>query len=220
PEDYNEKYKSWTMSDLPIPSVYPPKLKPKADAKAQLDIILKLIKEADSLVHAGDPDEEGQLLVDEILTYVGNTKPVERLLIADLNLKPVQKALGSLKPNAEFEAMGRSALARSLGDQLFGYNLTRAFTLQGRQQGFDGTLNVGRVQSAVLGLVNARTLANQHHQESVYYEVSGQFALKEGVIKGKYQTTESDICDEKGRLIDSSNAAQVKTDCEQQDALI
>lgn len=220
PDDYDEKYKQWNMSDLPIPSVYPPTLKPKADSKSQFDVIVKLIEEADSIVHAGDPDDEGQLLVDEILTHVRNTKPVQRLLIADLNLKPVQKALASLKPNSEFEAMGRSALARSIGDQLFGYNLTRAFTLQGRKQGFDGVLNVGRVQSAVLGLVNARTLANQNHQESYYYDVSGQFALSGGHLTAKYQTTDNDLCDEKGRIIDPKSADAVKTDCEKQDALI
>jgi len=220
PEDYDEKYKQWNMSDLPIPSVYPPTLKPKADAKTQFDIIVKLINEADSIVHAGDPDDEGQLLVDEILTHVGNTKPVQRLLIADLNLKPVQKALASLKSNSEFEAMGRSALARSIGDQLFGYNLTRAFTLQGRKQGFDGVLNVGRVQSAVLGLVNARTLANQNHQESFYYDVSGQFSLSGGNLNAKYQTTDNDLCDEKGRIIELKSADSVKADCEKQDTII
>jgi DNA topoisomerase-3 len=44
--------------------------------------------------------------------------------------------------------------------------MTRGCTLKGREKGYDGVLNVGRVQSAVLGLVNMRTLANQNHTES------------------------------------------------------
>ena len=31
------------------------------------------------IVNAGDPDREGQLLVDEILDFVGNKKPVQRI---------------------------------------------------------------------------------------------------------------------------------------------
>ena len=38
------------------------------------------------IIHAGDPDDEGQLLVDEVLEYAGNTKPVKRVLINDNTL--------------------------------------------------------------------------------------------------------------------------------------
>ncbi|TOK86620.1 toprim domain-containing protein, partial [Vibrio parahaemolyticus] len=65
-------------------TVYPPTLKPIPDTKSQLQTVLNFIKKADTIVHAGDPDDEGQLLVDEVLNYAGNTKPVQRLLVADL----------------------------------------------------------------------------------------------------------------------------------------
>ncbi|WP_236733502.1 toprim domain-containing protein, partial [Aliivibrio fischeri] len=154
PEDYDTKYKKWSLDDLPIAATYPPTLKPIKKNQVQFNVICKLIKEADSIVHAGDPDDEGNLLVDEILTHVKNTKPVERLLIADLNDKPVKAALASMRPNSEFKHLTQSALARSIADQLFGYNLTRAYTLKAREKGYEKILNVGRVQSAVLGLIN------------------------------------------------------------------
>jgi DNA topoisomerase-3 len=75
---------------------------------------LSLIDKADSIVHSGDPDDEGCLLVDEILGYAGNKKPVQRLLVADLNLAPVQKSLANLQPNDKFRGMTLSALARSV----------------------------------------------------------------------------------------------------------
>ncbi len=206
PEDYDEKYQKWSLDDLPIQTPYPPSLKPIEESRPRLELILSLIEEATDIVHAGDPDEEGQLLIDEILHYANNTKPVQRLLIADLNLAPVQKALSELRPNQEFEALGRSALARSIGDQLFGYNLTRAFTLQGRKQGFDGLLSVGRVQSAVLGLINSRTLANQNHVGTFYYDIVATVAINGQTVKAKYQTQDSDLVDEKKRLISESHA--------------
>src|SRR3546814_19610515 len=50
-------------------------LRPKDDAKKQLAVIGKLIKEAGEIVNAGDPDREGQLLVDEVLHHFKANKP-------------------------------------------------------------------------------------------------------------------------------------------------
>ncbi|TVO39898.1 DNA topoisomerase 3 [Vibrio algivorus] len=220
PDDYNDEYKKWRFSDLPLQTVYPPKLKAKPESKKQLSIILKLIKEADTLVHAGDPDEEGCLLIDEILGYANNRKPVERLLVADLNLAPVKKSLANMKPNQEFKAMSDSALARSLADQTFGYNLTRGCTLKGREKGYQGVLNVGRVQSAVLGLVNARTLANLNHQESYYYDVFADMDIHGHTIQAKYQCKEDDQIDEKNRLISEPNAQHIAERVKGKEALV
>ena len=220
PQDYNEKFKIWRLEDLPIISTFPPTLKPKEEAKHRLDIIFKLMDEADEIVNAGDADEEGVLLINEILTYVKNTKPVKRILITDMNLKPVKKALDNLTPNEDYVNMGNSALARSIGDQLFGYNLTRAYTLQGRKQGFDGALNVGRVQSAVLGLINSRTLVNQNHKESFFYDVSGLFKTEQGDFLAKYQSTDKDIIDDKNRIIEESNALTIKEECINESTII
>ncbi|NDO82792.1 DNA topoisomerase III [Citrobacter sp. NCU1] len=209
PQDYDDKYSKWNFSDLPIKTVFPPKLKIKKQTAAQTNIVLSLIKEASTIVHAGDPDEEGCLLVDELLDYCGNKKPVERLLVVDLNLAPVQKALANMQPNANFRGMTNSALARSVCDQGFGYNLTRGFTLKGREKGFEGVLNVGRVQSATLGLINARTLANQNHTVSYYYDVYGSIFIKGHTVKAKYQVVDTDQVDDKKRLISEAHVKHI-----------
>ncbi|ECG3146335.1 type IA DNA topoisomerase [Salmonella enterica subsp. enterica serovar Weybridge] len=201
PEDYDKKYAKWCFSHYPIKTVIPPKYKIKPESATQTRLILSLIQQATSIVHAGDPDDEGCLLVDELLDYAENTKPVMRLLIADLNTAPVQKALASMQPNEKFRGMTNSALARALCDQSFGYNATRACTLKGREKGYEGVLNVGRVQSAVMGMINLRTLANQNHTESYYYDVFATLNIGDNVIKAKYLTTDSDQTDEKKRLI-------------------
>lgn len=210
PENYDEKYKIWRIEDLPIKSIYPPKLKIKPESEQRLQVIFKLIEEADEIINAGDNDCEGCLLINEILTYVNNKKPVKRILISDLNLKPVQKALANLLPNEDFEGMSSSALARSIGDQLFGYNLTRAYTLQGLKQGFSGVLNVGRVASATIGLINSRTLANKNHNESFYYDLIAQFESSDYTFSAKLLPTDNDIIDDKKRIIDQTNASSIK----------
>jgi len=213
PQDYDPKFAIWRFSDLEeMKTVYPPTYKLKPESEAQTRIILSLIEKADRIVHAGDPDEEGCLLVDEILGYAGNKKPVERLLISDLNPVPVQKSLTNMqlmKPGDKFSGMTNSALSRSLLDQSFGYKLTRGCTLKGREKGYEGVLNVGRVQSAVLGLVNMRTLANQNHSESFYYDVFASLSMNGNQVKAKYQTTESDQIDDKNRLISEAQAKHI-----------
>lgn len=223
PEDYDEKYAKWIFNDLPIKTTYPPTYKIKPEAEAQTKIILSLIEQATSIVHAGDPDDEGSLLVDEILGYAGNKKPVDRLLISDLNLAPVKKALTSMQrmePGDKFTGMTNSALSRALCDQAFGYNLTRGCTIKGREKGYEGVLNVGRVQSAVLGLVNLRTLANQNHTESFYYDVFASLSMNGNQVKAKYQTTENDQIDEKNRLISETQAKHIAERITDKEAIV
>src|SRR5882672_4786072 len=57
--------KLWRVEDLPvIPDTWVEI--PKPDGKKQLAVIGHLLKEAAEVVHAGDPDREGQLIVDEV----------------------------------------------------------------------------------------------------------------------------------------------------------
>lgn len=209
PEDYDPKLKNWRFSDLPIKTTCPPRYKIKPETAAQTHIILTLIEQASSIVHAGDPDEEGCLLVDELLWYAENTKPVQRLLVSDLNLAPVQKQLANMQPNENFQGMTRSALSRSLVDKGFGYNLTRGCTLKGQEKGYEGVLRVGRVQSAALGLINQRTLANQDHAECFYYDIFAPLTINGLQIKAKYQPVESDQVDDKKRLISEAQARHI-----------
>ncbi len=96
PEAYDPVFKSWRLEHLPIlPEQW--KLVPKAQSKAQLKVLTQLIKEATELVHAGDPDREGQLLVDEVLQHskISQTKlkQTKRLLLNDLTPPAVRLAL-------------------------------------------------------------------------------------------------------------------------------
>lgn len=208
PEDYDEKFKKWNLGDLPIAHI-PWRKKPSNDKKKQLDIILGLLKKANSVIHAGDPDEEGQLLVDEILQYANCHLPVQRLLINDNNIKVVRKALSFMRDNKEFASLSEAAEARSVGDQLYGYNMTRAYTLAARNVGYQSVLSVGRVQTPVLGLVVRRCRENASHTKAYYYIVTGRFSVGGVDFPARYQIIDSDPVDEKGRLIDPDKAKAI-----------
>lgn len=214
PEEIDEKYKFWDMQYLPIPPMLPAKRTIPKDKKKQVAIIRDLIKKAEIIVNAGDPDDEGQLLVDELLRFFNNKKPVLRLLINDNNVQVVKKAIANMKPNAEYEHLGWKAESRAIADQLFGYNLTRAYSLQAQSlTGKKETIHIGRVQTPILGLVVRRDRENASHKKSYYYQITGDFNFQGISLKAKYLPQDTDPIGDNRRIIDKVFADEVARLC-------
>ncbi|MCS6232620.1 DNA topoisomerase III [Shewanella baltica] len=207
PDAYNPEFKSWKFEHLPIvPDKW--QLKPKAATRSQLTVLKRLVKQANTLVNAGDPDREGQLLVDEVIAYLGVTgdklHQTQRLLISDLNPQAVKRALTQLRSNREFIPLSTSALARSRADWLYGMNMTRAYTIQGKKVGYQGVLSVGRVQTPLLGLVVRRDEEIANFQSKPFYEVLAHLATeKQENFSAKWQPSEAcqPYMDEEGRVL-------------------
>ena len=174
PEAYDPAFKQWKFEHLPISPVQW-KLKSVANTSKQLTILKKLIKQADQLVHVGDPDREGQLLVDEVIHFSGvkgkKLKQVERCLISDLTVNAVKRSIQNLRSNQDFIPLSTSALARTRADWLYGLNLTRAYTLLAQKSGYKGVISVGRVQTPLLGLVARRDHEIEQFVSKPFYEV-------------------------------------------------
>ena len=226
PEAYDEKYKKWQFDHLPIlPEQW--QLQAKSKTKGQLAIIKKLVKQADEIVHAGDPDREGQLLVDEVIDFLNVSKTkkanVKRLLISDLNIAAVKKALQSLKANSEFMPLSISALARSRADWLYGINLSRAYTIQGQKVGFHGVLSVGRVQTPLLGLVVQRGLDIDNFQSKPFYQVYAHLQTNNNeTFMAKWQPSEQcqPYMDNENRILVRSLAENVIRRIKNQPAIV
>ena len=117
PDDYDEKYKNWSFDCLPI-EIKEYQYKPKDSTKEQLKIICSLINDnrVSRIIHCGDADDEGQILIEEILNYAKNKKPVMRVLINDLTKEAIQKEIADMKPNSEFNLISDRGFARSIAD--------------------------------------------------------------------------------------------------------
>lgn len=152
PEAYGEQYRRWSIEQLPIiPERW--RIEVKASTAAQFKIVQQLVGQASELVIATDADREGEMIAREIIELCGYRGPIQRLWLSALNEASIRKALGALKPSAETLPLYYSALARSRADWLIGMNLSRLFTVLGRQAGYQGVLSVGRVQTPTLRLV-------------------------------------------------------------------
>lgn len=226
PDAYNPEFKSWKFEHLPIvPDKW--QLKPKAATRSQLTVLKRLVKQANTLVNAGDPDREGQLLVDEVIAYLGVTgdklHQTQRLLISDLNPQAVKRALTQLRSNREFIPLSTSALARSRADWLYGMNMTRAYTIQGKKVGYQGVLSVGRVQTPLLGLVVRRDEEIANFQSKPFYEVLAHLATeKQETFSAKWQPSEAcqPYMDEEGRVLARGLAQNVVSRISDKPALV
>ena len=215
PDAYDSRYARWNLSDLPIvPEKW--QLQPRASVTKQINVIKRLLGEASEVIHAGDPDREGQLLVDEVLNYLElpaeKRRNVQRCLINDLNPQAVERAINRLRANSEFIPLSSSALARSRADWLYGINMTRAYTLLGQSAGYQGVLSVGRVQTPVLGLVVRRDEEIEHFVAKDFFEVKAHIVTpKEERFIATWQPSEAcePYQDEEGRLLHRSLAEHV-----------
>jgi len=207
PDAYDAKFKQWRLEHLPIlPQQW--QLKPKAKTKKQLSVLKKLINQADQLIHAGDPDREGQLLVDQVIAYhktpASKRKALKRCLISDMNPAAVRRALEQLRDNKEFVSLSTSALARTRADWLYGINMTRAYTVQGRKVGYDGVLSVGRVQTPVLGLVVQRDKEIESFVSKPFFEVYAHLRTSDDqkfIAKWKPSEACRPYMDDEGRVL-------------------
>lgn len=215
PASYNPAWKTWRQHDLPM---YPDKwqLTPKDSVRQQLNALESLIRKATTIVHAGDPDREGQLLVDEVIRYFGTRAPVKRILINDLTPSAVAKAIQQPRDNQEFRRLSHSALARQRADWLYGINLTRFYTLNYQQQGQKGVYSVGRVQTPVLGLVVERDNTIENFEPKPYFRIEARFKAQEEEADQQAFTARwlpdeqfQDYLDEENRLLDRATAEHI-----------
>lgn len=207
PDEYDAKYKKWKKEDLPI-CFENWKLVPDGNKKDRVEQIMALMQECDQIIHAGDPDDEGQFLIDEILDYAQNEKPVKRVYINDNTPANIKKAFHGLIDNDEkLRAVGRSAYARAVADYVVGINYSRLFSLLLRRKG----MSVGRVQSPTLGLIVMRDEAIDNHVKQKYYELHTDGHMEEPDTAIRFQLKpKSDLLDDGKHILHRNSMEDIE----------
>lgn len=205
PEDYDPSYKKWSLEALPL-YFHDWGVKPSSQEgrKEQLELIGHLLKQADQVIHAGDPDDEGQYLVDEILRWHQYQGPVYRINTNDTSASAMRYALDHLEDNRPLERIGWAAHARSVADIIVGYNCSRYFTLKNPET----LLTVGRVQTATLGLVVLRDQTIEGHHKQVYYTISAKISVDGREVTAVYEPNASDPNLLDGKILNEKYAAE------------
>ncbi|SFP43649.1 DNA topoisomerase-3 [Geopseudomonas sagittaria] len=199
PDAYDARYKRWDLKDLPIvPERWKMLVKPKT--ASQFKAVKRLLGECRELVIATDADREGEMIARELVEHCRYRGPIQRLWLSALDDASIRKALAALKPGAETFNLYHAALGRSRADWLIGMNMSRLFTLLGRQAGYQGVLPVGRVQTPTLRLVVDRDRSIADFVPVPFWAIDVQL-LADGVPFAAQWRAPEDACDEQGRCL-------------------
>lgn len=205
PVNPKTKRKIWRREDLPI---IPEKFKKHISSgkSKQVKIIKSLVAAASEVVNAGDPDREGQLLVDEVLEYVGYKGKVTRYWQSAMDSVSVKRALNAIVPNEEYYSWGLAAEARGIADWLVGMNYSRQLTIKNHS-----LISVGRVQTPVLRIVVDRDQAIANFKPKDFFNLECTFKNSNYSYKGKLQIPE-DLLDPEGQLTDRNKLNAICTE--------
>ncbi|MGN8346237.1 DNA topoisomerase III [Pseudomonas sp. SMV71] len=206
PDAYDARYKRWVLADLPIvPAQWKMTVKPKT--ASQYKAVKRLLGEARELVIATDADREGEMIARELVEHCRYRGPIQRLWLSALDEASIRKALAALKPGAETFNLYHSALGRSRADWLIGMNMSRLFTLLGRQSGYQGVLPVGRVQTPTLRLVVDRDRSIADFVPVAYWAIDVQLSHDGTAFTAQWRA-DPDACDDQERCLNQALARE------------
>ena len=152
PENYNDKYKSWDMEDLPIiPNRFKLVVIKKTTKQYQTVKTQMLRKDISEIIIATDAGREGELVARWIIEKAGVKKPLKRLWISSVTDKAIKDGFKNLKDGKAYDSLYAAANARSEADWIVGINATRALTVR-----YNAELSCGRVQTPTLAMIGAR----------------------------------------------------------------
>ena len=203
PGEVDPTLAQWREDTLPIAIRDWPKAPRDERSADKLDSICKLAWECDGTIfHAGDADDEGQLIVDEILLWASidpSDECVKRVYVNDSIDKNIRAAFEAARPNSECVADGLAAQARSLADMSFGVTESRLATIR-----LGVTTHVGRVQTPTLGLVVERDMARANHEERMHYALAVDVAIEDGSSVRFSYKPEKDALEDGKRCFDDN----------------
>lgn len=154
----------------------------------------------DFVIHCGDPDAEGQLLVMLVLNECKNKLPVMRFWSNDLTPKAIENGLKNLKNNDTdpfLVNLYQAALTRQRTDYLFGMNFSQAISLKTAQ-----TMSIGRVKTPVTKIIVDRENEIANFKPVTTYEIAAAFRNGfDGLLIDE---------DDKTVAYDDKNAAEAK----------
>ncbi len=198
PEDYDQKYKSWRMEDLPM---LPDKMKLKVikPTTSQFQVVKGLMQRGDikDMVIATDAGREGELVARWIMAKAGWKKPFKRLWISSQTDGAIREGFARLKAGSEYNNLYDSAVCRAEADWLIGLNVTRALTCK-----FNTQFTAGRVQTPTLAMIVKREEEIQQFKPVDYWTIRADFGDYFGDWRGKKG---------QGRIFDQNQAQDIIT---------
>jgi DNA topoisomerase-3 len=216
PDEYDPKFKTWRMGDLPIvPEKFKLVVRDERSRK-QMSVVTKQLgrDDVDEVVNACDAGREGELIFAYLYEKAKAKKPVQRLWLNSMTNAAMKEAFKELRPAAEFAKLEQAARSRSEADWIVGMNATRAATIRLRSS-FDGAVSLGRVQTPTLAIIARREEEIRAFKPEPYWLVDATFvADPQRSYIGRFHAAA------KPRIASEAEAVAIVQACEGKDAKI
>ena len=139
--------------------------------KKQVEIIKELVfkEDIEEVVHCGDAGREGQVIVDEVLEYIGNKKKVTRLWLPEQTEDTIQKQIMNCKENDTYNNLSNEGLTRIYMDWFLGINLSVFLSVKAKTK-----LNVGRVVIPIVKYIYDREQAIKNFKVEKYFQLESK----------------------------------------------
>lgn len=198
PEEYDIKYKSWKLEDLPfLPKEYKyGVLKPVAGQYAVVNGLLHR-EDVDTVYWAGDSGKEGQTIEENIRNFGGVREGMKelRVWIDSQTDDEIKKGIREAKAMSEYDNLGKSGIMRTIEDYSLGINFSRVLSVKYGRVVNDAAstkkysaIAVGRVMTCVLGMVVYREREIRDFTETPFYRVIGN--ITEEKIPAEWKAVE------------------------------
>ena len=168
PEEYDQKFKEWNLSYLPMLPKKWNLVVIKQTSKQYRNVKTQLFrKDISDIIIATDAGREGGLVARWILDKSGCHKPLRRLWISSVTDKAIREGFSHLKDGSQYNALYYAAKSRAEADWLVGINATRALTCK-----YNAQLSCGRVQTPTLAIIAHREKEIRSFKPQEYYELT------------------------------------------------
>lgn len=213
PEKYQQQWKKWSLSTLPIiPEQF--EYEVTKDKVKQFQVIKKLLSNplVTEIIHAGDAGREGELIIRNILRLTKSKLPMKRLWISSLTPNAIKEGFLSLLDESDTRPLFYEAYTRACADWVVGMNASRLYSLLLQQQGFSDVFSVGRVQTPTLALIVKREKEIESFVSEPFWEVVAQFQIEGKKYSGKWTK------DGETRILTKELAEKIAAFCENKTA--
>lgn len=177
PDEIDESLKEWRWDTLPFhPEDYGGfKYKIITKNKERFKTIKEELDSGDYnfVINAGDPEQEGELLIRIVLSALKNKLPIKRYWSTATNEPKVLEALKNLKDDMADPMLVNllnAAYGRQHSDYRFGMNLSRAASLK-----MDSRVALGRVKTPIMSIVCKREEEIKNFKPSTCYGVKAEY---------------------------------------------
>lgn len=167
PAAYKPEWKKWNWDGLPLDPHGNWKWTVPSTAKKRYRELSQLLKKADTIVNACDPDREGEGIFTRIIRQAHQEKKtLLRLWANSIDTEGIRNAWKHLQPVSATRGLADASDARAKADWMTGMTASRAYSLL-----YNRKCAIGRVETPLLAMIVERDQQIAHHVPTPFYRV-------------------------------------------------